>query len=98
MNITDIRIRKLYHDAMIKALVSITIDEDFAVHDIKVLKGGTGRLFVAMPSRKDDTGIYRDIAHPIDSESRQDLEAKILSVYYEHLENENLSGTAVMDI
>ena len=64
MNITDIRIRKIYEDARLKALVSVTIDGDLAVHDIKVIEGPE-RLFVAMPSRKDENGTFRDIAHPI---------------------------------
>ena len=62
MNITDIRIRKIYEDARLKALVSVTIDGDLAVHDIKVIEGPE-RLFVAMPSRKDENGTFRDIAH-----------------------------------
>ena len=60
MNITDIRIRKIYEDARLKALVSVTIDGDLAVHDIKVIEGPE-RLFVAMPSRKDENGTFRDI-------------------------------------
>ena len=63
MTITDIRIRKTYDDARLKALVSVTIDGDLAVHDIKVIEGPE-RLFVAMPSRKDENGTFRDIAHP----------------------------------
>ena len=69
MNITDIRIRKIYEDARLKALVSVTIDGDLAVHDIKVIEGPE-RLFVAMPSRKDENGTFRDIAHPITPEAR----------------------------
>ena len=68
MNITDIRIRKIYEDARLKALVSVTIDGDLAVHDIKVIEGPE-RLFVAMPSRKDENGTFRDIAHPITPEA-----------------------------
>ena len=70
MNITDIRIRKIYDDARLKALVSVTIDGDLAVHDIKVIEGPE-RLFVAMPSRKDENGTFRDIAHPITPEARR---------------------------
>ncbi len=85
MNITDIRIRKIYHDARLKALVSVTIDGDLAVHDIKVIQGPE-RLFVAMPSRKDESGAFRDIAHPITSGARLALEEAVLKQYARHLE------------
>ena len=86
MNITDIRIRKIYHDARLKALVSVTIDGDLAVHDIKVIQGPE-RLFVAMPSRKDESGTFRDIAHPITSGARMALEVAVLKQYARHLES-----------
>ena len=85
MNITDIRIRKIYHDARLKALVSVTIDGDLAVHDIKIIQGPE-RLFVAMPSRRDEGGVYRDIAHPITSTARQALEGAILAQYAQYME------------
>ena len=85
MNITDIRIRKTYHDARLKALVSVTIDGDLAVHDIKVIQGPE-RLFVAMPSRKDENGTFRDIAHPITSQARKALVGAILEAYDRYLE------------
>jgi stage V sporulation protein G len=85
LNITDIRVRRTFQDNKLKALVSVTIDNDFAVHDIKVIDG-TERLFVAMPSRKDENGVFRDIAHPITPEARRTLEQGILSAYYEYLE------------
>jgi len=94
VNITEIRIRRLFHEATLKAILSITLDGDFTVHDIKVIKDSTGRLFVAMPSRKDETGIYRDIAHPIDSKAREYLEACIIPAYHEHLEATGLPETA----
>lgn len=84
MNITDIRIRKIYENERLKALVSVTIDHDLAVHDLKVI-AGPERLFVAMPSRKDDGGIFRDIIHPITPESRKVLEDAVLSAYDEHM-------------
>ena len=89
MNITDIRIRKIYEDARLKALVSVTIDGDLAVHDIKVIEGPE-RLFVAMPSRKDETGIYRDIIHPIDPETRDEVENAIISAYERYVEIEKI--------
>ena len=72
MNVTDIRIRRTYEEGKLKALVSVTIDQDLAVHDIKVIEGSE-RLFVAMPSRKDDNGVFRDIVHPITMEGRRTL-------------------------
>ncbi len=83
MNITDIRIRKTYDNQKLKAVVSVTIDGDFAVHDIKIIEGD--RLFVAMPSRKDENSKYRDICHPITAESRNKLEKAILQKYNEVL-------------
>ena len=85
MTITDIRIRKTYTDTRLKALVSVTIDGDLAVHDIKVIEGPE-RLFVAMPSRKDENGTFRDIAHPITSDARRVLEAAILAQYTQYME------------
>ena len=73
MNITDIRIRKTYTENRLRALVSITVDYDLAVHDIKVIEGPE-RLFVAMPSRKDENGSFRAIAHPITPQARKPLE------------------------
>lgn len=68
MNITDVRVRKVSKEGKMKAIVSITIDEVFVVHDIKVIEGDKG-LFIAMPSRKTAEGEYRDIAHPINSDT-----------------------------
>lgn len=80
MNITDIRLRKVTKESKMKAVVSITIDDEFVIHDIKVIDGEKG-LFIAMPSRKTDEGVYRDIAHPISTESRERLQAIILEAY-----------------
>ena len=86
MTITDVKIRKLFHEDILKALVSVTFDDALVIHDIKIIKGPK-RLFVAMPSRKDEKGedggvaVYRDIAHPIGQEMRQKLESAILSAY-----------------
>ena len=90
MNITSIKIRKTFDQEILKAILSITIDDEFAVHDIRIIKGDMGRLFAAMPSRRDDTGTHRDIVHPIDSDTRKNMEARILSAYYEHIECEGL--------
>lgn len=93
MNITDIRIRKLYEDARLKALVSVTVDGDLAVHDIKVIEGPE-RLFVAMPSRKDENGTFRDITHPITPEARRTLENAILERYQEAIAELEAEGAA----
>lgn len=95
MNITDIKIRKLMGDGRLKAIISITIDDVLAIHDIKVIEGPS-RLFVAMPSRRDDNGIYRDIVHPIKPEARTDLEEIILKAYEEQLALSLLEGESVV--
>ena len=80
MQITDVRIRKVEKEGKMKAVVSITIDEEFVVHDIKVSEGEKG-LFIAMPSRKAADGEYRDIAHPINSNTRDKIQSLILEKY-----------------
>lgn len=80
MQITDVRIRKVEKESKMKAVVSITIDEEFVVHDIKVIDGEKG-LFIAMPSRKAADGEYRDIAHPINSDTRNKIQQIILEKY-----------------
>lgn len=80
MNITDVRVRKIAKDGKMKAVVSITIDDEFVVHDIKVIEGEKG-LFIAMPSRKAVDGEYRDIAHPINTATRAMIQAIVLEAY-----------------
>lgn len=80
MQITDVRIRKLMSGGRLRAVVSVTIDDMLAIHDIKVVQGEE-RLFVAMPSRKDENGVFRDIVHPISPASRKIFEEKILEIY-----------------
>ncbi len=87
MNITDIRVRGVTKEGKMKAVVSITIDDEFVVHDIKVIDGDKG-LFIAMPSRKTAEGEYRDIAHPISTESRERLQGMILAAYEKFLAEE----------
>ena len=84
MQITDIRIRKVDKDGKMKSVVSITIADAFVVHDIKIIEGEKG-LFIAMPSRKASDGEYRDIAHPINSGTREKIQKMILDKYDEVL-------------
>lgn len=87
MNITDVRVRRVAKEGKMKAVVSITIDEEFVVHDIKVIEGEKA-LFIAMPSRKATDGEYRDIAHPINSETRERIQGIILEKYEQVLAEE----------
>ena len=87
MNITDVRVRKVAKEGKMKAVVSITIDDEFVVHDIKVIEGEKG-LFIAMPSRKATDGEYRDIAHPINSGTRDRILTIILEKYQEVMDAE----------
>ena len=87
MQITDVRVRKVEKEGKLKAVVSITLDDEFVVHDIKVIEGEKG-LFIAMPSKKAADGEYRDIAHPINSGTRERIQRIILERYEYGLENE----------
>lgn len=80
MKITDVRVRKIAKEGKMKAIVSITIDDEFVVHDIKVIEGEKG-LFIAMPSKRTSDGEYRDVAHPINSETREGIQRLILESY-----------------
>ena len=80
MNITDVRIRKINDESKMKAVVSITFDDEFVVHDIKIIEGQNGP-FIAMPSRKMGEGDFRDIAHPLNSETRNKIKDAIFAEY-----------------
>ena len=80
MQITDVRVRKVTKEGKMKAIVSITLDDEFVVHDIKVIEGEKG-LIIAMPSKKASDGVYRDIAHPINSSTREAIQKIILESY-----------------
>lgn len=82
MKITEVRVRRLVSDGKMKAVVSVTLDGEFVIHDIKIIKGENG-LFVAMPSCKGKDGQYRDIAHPINMHMRQYLHERVMSAYEE---------------
>ncbi len=87
MEITDVRIRKVADEGKMKAIVSITFDEEFVVHDIKIIEGQNG-LFIAMPSRKMSEGDFRDIAHPILSETRNKIKDAIFAEYERTLQEQ----------
>jgi len=80
MTVTDVRVRKVSSEGKMRAVVSITIDDEFVIHDIKVIEGDRG-LFIAMPSKKASDGEYRDIAHPLNSDTREKLQKRILEAY-----------------
>ncbi len=85
MEISDIKIRKTMQDGRLRAVVSITIDDAIAIHDIKLVQGDE-RMFVAMPSRREDSGIFRDIIHPISASAREKIERQILEAYREYVQ------------
>ena len=85
MEISDIKIRKTMNDGRLRAVVSITIDNAIAIHDIKLVQGDE-RMFVAMPSRREESGIFRDIIHPISSNVREEIEEKILNAYQTYIQ------------
>ena len=91
MQITDIRIRKTERDGKLKAVASITIDDEFVVHDIKIIDGDKG-MFIAMPSRKTTDGEYKDIAHPIKSSTREEMQRLILDKYRSETEGAVAEG------
>lgn len=101
MEITDVKIRKIMSEGRLRAVVSVTVDDMLAVHDIKVVQGDD-RLFVAMPSRKDENGIFRDIVHPISASGRKLFEERILEAYNEQLavieSEEALENTSGSDV
>jgi len=96
MEITDVRIRKVSDEGKMKAIVSITFDDEFVVHDVKIIEGQNG-LFVAMPSRKMGEGDFRDIAHPLLSETRNRIKDAIFAEY-EKLLSENEAASAADEI
>ena len=95
MNITDVRIRKITTEGKMKAIVSITFNEEFVIHDIKVIEVQNG-LFIAMPSRKTPDGEFKDIAHPINSATREKIQKAILDEY-EKVKNSELQGISTQE-
>ena len=84
MQITDVRIRKVFEEGPMKAIVSVTFDNELALHDVKVINA-RDKYFVVMPSRKNPDGTYRDIVHPINAASRNMLESTVINTYFEKL-------------
>ena len=89
MTTTDVRVRKIASEGKMKAIVSVTFDNEFVVHDIKVIEGQNG-LFIAMPSRKTPDGEFKDIAHPINTETRERIQGAILEAYEKAVSEESL--------
>ncbi len=88
MKITDIRIRKTSIEGKMRAVVSVTFDDAFVVHDIKIIEGND-KMFVAMPSRKTPTGEFKDIVHPITAAAREELHNAIMARYEEYLKEDH---------
>ena len=80
MKVTEVRIRRLAQEGKMRAIVSVTLNEKFVVHDVRIIEGSNG-LFVAMPSKRTPNGEFRDIAHPINVEARQEIEQSVLGAY-----------------
>ena len=93
MNITDVRVKKVAQKGKMRAVVSVTFDNAFVVHDIKVIEGDNG-LFIAMPSKKSPEGDFRDIAHPINAESRKLIQDRVLEAYAVAPEPEAIDAAA----
>ena len=94
MNITEIRVRKIIPEGKLKGIVSITLDNVLAVHDLKIVQGEE-RLFAAMPSRRDDNGMFRDIVHPINADVRKEMEDQILSAFKMEVERQNIESNTI---
>lgn len=86
MIITDVKIRKVFEEGPMKAIASVTFDNELALHDIKIINA-RDKFFVVMPSRKNPDGTYRDIVHPINATARQNLESAVIDAYNEYLAN-----------
>ncbi len=91
MQVTDIRFRKMIQDSKMKAIASITLNETFVVHDVRVIEGSNG-LFVAMPSKRTPNGDYRDIAHPIVAETREIIQQAVLKAYEQEINGSAVGG------
>ncbi|MDW7738607.1 MAG: septation regulator SpoVG [Bacillota bacterium] len=86
MKVTDVRIRRLTQEGKMRAIVSITLNDQFVVHDVRIIEGNSG-LFVAMPSKRTPNGEFRDIAHPINAETREEIQHSVLEAYSREVES-----------
>ncbi len=91
MKVTDVRIRRFNQEGKMRAIVSVTLNDQFVVHDVRVIEGANG-YFVAMPSKRTPNGEFKDIAHPINTEARQEIQQAILEAYFKELEVESVTG------
>ena len=96
MEITDVRLRKVNTEGRMRAIASITIDDEFVVHDIRVIDGNNG-MFVAMPSKRTPDGEFRDIAHPISSATREKIQDAVLAEYAKTVDDEAVANDAVAE-
>ncbi|MDI3536559.1 MAG: stage sporulation protein [Eubacteriaceae bacterium] len=97
MEITDVRVRKTYPEGKMRAIVSVTFDDQFVVHDIKVIEGQSG-FFIAMPSRKTPDGEFKDIAHPINMGTRRQMQESVLKAYDLAVEQEESNSIEEADV
>ncbi|WKY43986.1 septation regulator SpoVG [Eubacteriaceae bacterium ES2] len=97
MEITDVRVRKTYPEGKMRAIVSVTFDDQFVVHDIKVIEGQSG-FFIAMPSRKTPDGEFKDIAHPINMGTRRQMQESVLKAYDLAIEQEESNSIEEADV
>lgn len=93
MNITDVRVKKVGNEGKLRAYVSVTFDDSFVIHNLKVINGQSG-IFVAMPSRKTTSGEFKDVAHPINSAFREILQRAVLEAYNREIENQASAESA----
>ncbi len=91
MKVTDVRIRRFNEEGKMRAIVSVTLNDQFVVHDVRVIEGNNG-YFVAMPSKRTPNGEFKDIAHPINTDARHEIQQAILDVYFKELELEAVTG------
>ena len=94
MKVTNVKIRRIYNESKLKAVASVTLDDEIAIHDIKIIQG-ENRLFIAMPSRKSELGEYRDIAHPISSSARSLLENAVFSAYSSYIKKDDSESNSI---
>ena len=91
MKVTDVRIRRFNQEGKMRAIVSVTLNDQFVIHDVRVIEGNNG-YFVAMPSKRTPNGEFKDIAHPINTDARQEIQQAILEAYFRELEMEPVFG------